>query len=190
MLFEKIQLESDEKIIKIVRKHWFIAFSHGISVGIVAIAPLVGWVVAGSLMQENTAAFSIELSEYLPHFIFFYTFWLLMNWMTLAHIWTILHLDVWVVTDRRVIVIDQVSLFRRHIGSFRLEKLQDVNIEVNGIIATFLNYGVVECETASGSHTEEFRTMNLPRPRELKSTILEAADIRMKQTHVSPSDLN
>jgi len=185
MLFEKIQLESDEKIIKVARKHWFIFASQAVSIGVVAIAPLLGWAVLSSLMQNSSATIAVDLSKYTPHFIFFYSFWLLVNWMTLAHAWTIYYLDVWVVTDRRVIVIDQVSLFRRHIGSFRLEKLQDVKIEINGIIATFLNYGVVECETASESHDQEFRTKHLPRPRELKSTILEATDIRMGKSITS-----
>lgn len=190
MLFEKIQLESDEKIIKIVRKHWFIVVSHAISIAVVALAPLVGWIVISSLMEQQTASIAIDLSQYLPHFLFFFSFWLLANWMTFAHTWTVFHLDVWVVTDRRVIVIDQVSLFKRHIGSFRLEKLQDVNIEINGIIATFLNFGLVECETASGGHDSDFRTKSLPHPRELKSVILEAADIRMKKTHTLPTDIN
>lgn len=186
MLFEKIQLESDEKIIKIVRKHWFIVLSHAISIGAVAVAPLLILVVVNSLQQETYLTSStIDFSQYLPHFFFFFSFWLLISWMTFAHIWTIFHLDVWVVTDRRVIVIDQVSLFKRHIGSFRLEKLQDVNIEVNGIIATFFNYGLVECETASSGRGKNFSTRSLPNPRELKSTILKAADIRMLKSNTS-----
>ncbi len=179
MLFEKIKLEEDEKIIKIINKHWFVVVSHALSIIIVALAPAIAWVIIGSLTQQVTTSIHINLSDYFIYFIFFYSLWLLINWMTFAHIWTTYHLDIWVITDRRVIVIDQISLFRRSIGSFRLEKLQDVNIEINGIIATFLNYGTVECETASGSHKAEFKTSNLPDPRAIKSIILEAADNRM-----------
>jgi len=183
MLFEKIQLENDEHIIKIVNKHWFIVFSHATTIFISAAAPLAGWFIAVHLTQTNQALLSLDITAYFSYFIYTYLVWLLFHWMAFAHMWTTHHLDIWVITDRRVIVIDQVSLFRRHIGSFRLEKLQDVNIEINGILATFLNYGVVSCETASGSHEEEFRTKHLPKPRDLKSTILEAADGRM-QTRV------
>jgi len=176
MLFEKIQLESDEKIIKIIHKHWFVVFSNAVSIGIIALAPLVGWIIISSVMQQDGVTISIDLSLYSSYFFYFFTFWLLTNWMAFAHMWTTYHLDIWVVTNRRVIVIDQVSLFRRHIGSFRLEKLQDVNIEINGIIATFLSYGTVEAETASGSHAHEFRTESLPHPSDIKSAILKAAD--------------
>ena len=101
--------------------------------------------------------------------------------MTLAHMWVTHHLDIWVVTNRRIVVIDQVSLFRRKIGSFRLEKLQDVNIEINGIIATFLHYGTVEAETASNNSDAEFRTKHIPNPRDLKALILKAADDLMEE---------
>jgi uncharacterized membrane protein (GlpM family) len=181
MLFEKIQLEADEKIIKIVHKHWFVLVSQAVSIAIVAIAPIVGWVAVELLTQKHTSTLNINLSEYTPYFIYFYSFWLLINWMTLAHMWVTHHLDIWVVTNRRIVVIDQVSLFRRKIGSFRLEKLQDVNIEINGIIATFLHYGTVEAETASNNSDAEFRTKHIPNPRDLKATILKAADDLMEE---------
>jgi hypothetical protein len=176
MLFEKIQLEEDETIIKIVHKHWFIVVARGLSIAVISVAPLAGWIAVNAAMQQNAATISIDLAAYTTYFLYFFSFWLLVNWMTFAHMWTTHHLDIWVVTTRRIIVIDQVSLFRRHIGSFRLEKLQDVNIEINGIIATFLSYGTVEAETASGNHEKEFRTPYIPHPRTLKAVILKAAD--------------
>jgi len=182
MLFEKIQLEEDEKIIKIAHKHWFILLARGISIAISALAPLLGLIVVVTLAQKYESAITIDFATYTAHFIYFYAFWLLLNWMALAHMWTMHYLDIWVVTNRRIIVIDQVSLFRRHIGSFRLERLQDVNIEINGIIATFMGYGIIEAETASNNHESEFRTRHMPHPRDLKATILKAADDLM-DTH-------
>ncbi len=178
MLYEKIQLERDEKIIKIAHRHWFIFFTITFNIAVVSLAPLLAWFALSMLTQSYDATIHIDLSLYTNYFVYFYSFWLLLNWMTLAHLWTTHHLDIWVITDRRLILIEQISLFKRQIGSFRLEKLQDVNIEVNGIIATFLGFGTIEAQTAGGSETE-FRTKHLPRPRELKSVILKAADERM-----------
>jgi hypothetical protein len=103
--------------------------------------------------------------------------------MTLAYIWTDHYLDIWVITDRRIIAINQVTLFRRQIGSFRLEKLQDMNIEINGFIATMLHFGSIEAQTASGSE-EEFQSRYMPNPRELKAVILEAADKRINNNSI------
>ncbi|MFT7507035.1 MAG: hypothetical protein ACI92I_000173 [Acidimicrobiales bacterium] len=179
MLFEKIQLEDDEKVIKTVHKHWYTIFSTSVGLIITVLAPLAGVILIENLYSSYIPTTNLHLSDYVTYFVFLYSLWLLLHWMLFAHVWTTYYLDIWVITDRRVIVIDQVSLFRRHIGSFRLEKLQDVNIEINGIIATFLDYGVIEAETASGGHDTEFRTKNLPHPREIKSIILQAADVRM-----------
>ncbi len=188
MLFEKIQLESDEKIIRIVNKHWFVVLSHGIGIAMVALVPLIGWVSA-LIFLSNNQTFAFELTAYTSYFVYFYSVWLLFCWIAFAYMWTTYHLDVWVITDRRVIVIDQISLFRRTIGSFRLEKLQDVNIEINGILATFLGFGTVECETASGSHEAEFKSNNLPNPRTVKSDILKASDIRMQKLQHVTADI-
>lgn len=179
MLFEKIKLEDDEKVLEVVNKHWFVIFSRSVGIIITALLPLAGWVAASALLQTQQSPITLDLSNYLAYFTFFYSVWLLCNWMLLAHMVTDHHLDIWVITDRRIISIDQNGFFRRSIGSFRLEKLQDVNISVNGIVATFLNFGTVEAQTASGSE-EEFRAHQLPRPRELKATILQAADARMQ----------
>ncbi|MFT5849422.1 MAG: hypothetical protein ACI9H6_000230 [Patiriisocius sp.] len=178
MLYEKIQLEENERIIETVHKHWFLFFSHGFGILVVSLIPLIAWIILSIVSQDSIGGITIDLSLYTSYFVFFYSFWLMINWMTLAHMWTTDHLDIWVITDRRLILIEQISLFKRQIGSFRLEKLQDVNIEVNGIVATFLGFGTVEAQTASGSETE-FRTKHLPNPRELKSVILKAADERM-----------
>lgn len=184
MLFEKIQLEADEKIVQTIHKHWFVVFSHAVSIGLVAAAPLAGWIIISILTQQADSTLPVELATYTAYFVFFYSFWLLVCWMMFIHAWTTQHLDVWVITTRRVIVIDQVSLFRRRIGSFRLEKLQDVNIEIDGILATFLKYGTIEAETASGSHDAEFRTTHLPHPRNIKAIILKVADDLM-ETHIA-----
>jgi|GEM_PF-860138 len=184
MLFEKIQLEEDEKILQTIHRHWFVVFSHAASISLVAAAPLAGWITISILTQKAASTLPVDLSAYTAYFVFFYSFWLLVCWMTFIHVWTTQFLDVWVLTTRRVIVIEQVSLFRRRLGSFRLEKLQDVNIEIDGILPTFLNYGTVEAETASGSHDAEFRTTHLPHPRDIKAIILKAADDLM-EAHIA-----
>ena len=94
--------------------------------------------------------------------------------------WTNYYLDVWTITNKRLIAIDQHGLFHRETASFRLERLQDMNVEINGIIATFLDYGILEAQTAGGDD-DKFRATGLPHPRELKSLILEASDVLLDE---------
>ena len=179
MLFDKIHLEEDEKLLKIVRKHWFYLLSRVITVIGSAILPLIAWFLIEFLSKKSGTTLPISIGYYNLYFLYCYSIWLLFHWMTIAYIFTDHYLDIWAITDRRIISIRQIRLFKRHTGSFRLEKLQDINIEINGIIATLLGYGVIETQTASGSD-DEFRERFIPKPRELKALILEAADKRMR----------
>lgn len=180
MIFERIALEDDEKILSIVHRHWFYLCMQCAYVVVLMVMPVLGVFILSLFTPHIASALS---TTYAAHALFLFAFWVLINWMILAFIWTDHYLDIWAITDRRIIKIDQVSLFRRQIGSFRLERLQDLNIEINGIIATLFDYGTIHAETASGKD-EEFKASYLPHPQEIKSIILSAADARNQQSHL------
>ena len=163
-----------------VRRHWFLLVVRTVPLIILAAIPLTfsffGSHVFGDAAQEL-------IHEYKPYMFFSYAAWLLIIWMVLATVWTDYMLDIWCITNRRVIKIDQVAFFQRKTGSFRLERMQDVNVEINGIIATLLNYGTVHIQTASAD-MEEFKGVFLPKPQEIKSKILEASDKLIVSTSV------
>jgi len=178
MLAEKIKLEDDERIIKYARKHWYVLFARIFTLGILAVFPLIVFVLISIFATDFII--NLDVKEYINIFIFLYIIWLLILWMILFHTWTDYYLDVWTVTNKRLIAVDQNGLFHRTIGSFRLEKLQDINVDIKGFVATMLDFGTVELETASGSE-DEFKMYGLPHPQELKATIFEASDKLMKK---------
>ena len=177
MLLEKIQLESDEKILTKVRRHWFIITIQIVTIVFLALVPLPVLLVLNSLVAENSNL-NISLTANLGAIVFFYSVWLLMLWFAVFNVWTNYYLDIVAVTDRRAILINQRGFFHRSVTSFRLERLQDMHIEINGIIATLLDYGNLRVETA-GHSDEEFFATGLPKPRELKGLIQQAADNRI-----------
>lgn len=173
MLADKIQLGSDENVLIQVRKHWFVLVAKLFGLVVTALAPFVLGYTAIALLNSQEIAATVSLYANLLTFV--YVAWLVIVWMMIYNTWTDYYLDVWTVTNRRIIAVDQRGLFSRNIGSFRLERLQDVNVEIRGIIATFLDFGTIEAQTAAGSE-EEFRMHGLPKPRELKALILKTAD--------------
>jgi len=179
MLFEKIKLEDDEEMIEVVRKHWWIITLETIIIAIFALLPIMIIWFLFSLQPFGTLLPYDNFSEFLnqnrPEFIFLYSFWILIQWILLANFWTDYYLDLWAITTRRVVLVDQRGFFRRFISSFRLERLQDMNIEVNGVLATILDYGTIEAQTA-GASNEEFISHQMPKPRDIKATIVQAAD--------------
>jgi hypothetical protein len=181
MIFEKMQLESDETVLTIVRRHWFYLVSQVIVSILIMFLPLIAILVTANFFRDT---FDSLLQTYFLELLYMYAFWLLINWMVLASLWTDHYLDIWVITNHRIININQVSLFRRQVGTFRLERLQDVNVEIHGIIETLLDFGTIHAETASGTN-EEFKARHLPHPRELKSLILQAALSQANKNNVS-----
>lgn len=179
MFAEKIQLEGDETILILVRKHWFIITLQMLSVVTVAVFPFVAFIVFKLL----PISLPISMAGYDTTLVALYTGWLIFSWMALFGIWTNYYLDVWTITNKRLISVDQRGLFFRNTGSFRLERLQDINVSIRGILATFLNYGDLHAETASADR--DFVARAIPKPQELKALILSATD---KATYSRPSE--
>ncbi len=180
MLFEKIELEEGEAVLKVARKHWFIITSELLGIAVAAILPLI--LITIVALIPNFLPETIHLGTHLPLIIFAIASWLLLTTLVMSMVWTHYYLDLWIVTDRRIIVIDQIHFFNRKVSSFRLERLQDIKVAVNGVLATFLNYGTIRAQTASAAESN-FMTSGLPEPRELQSLIQKATDERLKTLH-------
>ncbi len=164
-----LQLDIDEEILFRVRKHWFIFGVEVFSIIVVAILPLFLYVLIGNILIEH----NLTTIPYTGYFFALYSGWLIIVWMSLFSIWTNYYLDVWILTTKRFIARDQKGLFNRTTASFRLERLQDVIISINGIIPTFLNFGTLEIQTAG--EESNFKAYGLPNLELLKSKILDAA---------------
>ncbi len=190
MLLEKLHLEADEEILKTVRRHWWSIVTNVFFITVVMLMPSIiaaCFLLFGqSLPTSIYTAVTIWFHNNQAIALYLYSAWLLFTLIALANFWTDYYLDVWVVTNRRVVMIDQRGFFRRYVSSFRLERLQDINIEIKGILATLLDYGSIEAQTA-GNDDDEFVGNMLPEPRELKALIVNAAD---KLTNVQFEQIN
>ncbi len=186
MLFDKIQLEPDEKVLKIVRPHWFIITIELLGVFFFALIPLFLLLVA-SAIPGTLAALPTDSSLWLPTVTFGLAAWFLVTTMGGFLVWTDYYLDLWIITDRRIIVVDQVSFFNRTVSIFRLERMQDIEVSIKGLIATFLNFGTISAQTASSS-MQNFISHGMPDPRGLQSLIQRAMDERMQIVTLKPHE--
>lgn len=94
-------------------------------------------------------------------------------WIALFVVLTDFYLDIWIVTDKRVIAIEQKGFFSRTVSEFELAKIQDITVTVHGIIPTLLRYGDLTVRTAS--EHENFVFKQVPRPNAVKDELLKAA---------------
>lgn len=100
-------------------------------------------------------------------------YWLFV-WMGAFSIFTNHFLDQWVVTNERIIDINQKDFWSREVSSLFLDRVQNVETEVNGFFHTLFNFGTVSVETA-GAEVGRVRMTGLPHPRHVRDVILEEA---------------
>lgn len=182
MLLERIQLEPGEKVLKIVRKHWFVIMAELLGTLILLIVPLV---VIFAISFIPTETIQIDLDSHLSTISFIISIWTLLIAMSAFTIWTNYFLDSWIITDRRIIVVEHIRFFHRSVGIFRLERLQDIEFSVKGIIPTLLNFGSLKAQTA-GALESNFKSSGLPDPRNLQALIQKATDARLTSLNNHP----
>ena len=98
----------------------------------------------------------------------------LFAWLFLFQLFLDYYLDSWIVTNKRIINIEQTGLFGRTVSELRLYRIQDVTATVNGFSNTMFNYGDVQIQTAG--EVEHFVFEQIPHPNQISKTILELSE--------------
>ncbi len=173
-----IKLEQNEEILLKARRHWFIPFSQIAVLFLLFLAPLILYAISTLLNIPVQILFEGGKVFLLTTFM---GVWMLLLWMAGFIIWTNYFLDLLILTDKKVIEVEQKSLFSREISSFGLNRIQDVTIEIHGVIATFLDFGDVHIHTAGSGH-KEFILKDARHPANVKTRILEQQEI-IKNNH-------
>ena len=133
------QIRPGEHILMILHRHWIIfAFKIGYILGLILTTVILLYMMPTLVIIFGTAIFWGALSIL---WIFFLTF-ILLSWVNDE-------LDLFIITDQRIIGIDQVSSLSRRVSECGLDRVQEVNAEVTGILQTILRYGHVHIHTAS-----------------------------------------
>ncbi len=165
-----IALDEGEIILRTVRRHWWIFLTEILVFIVLTSLPFFFFeatqlLLGGILVTEG---------ELLYHFIFFTAVWELGIWVIFFVIWTNYYLDLWIVTNKRLIDVEQVSLFHREISTFRLDRVQDITVKISGLLGTFLKFGNVIVQTAS--EQKAFTILGAYNPEEVKQIIQDAHD--------------
>lgn len=172
-LYKMIDLSPDEKIVTVIRKHWYVFVSQ-------AVILIIG-VVLPFLVYKFIPLFGIDLSG--PNFllfIFFASLWLLGCWVVFFIAWTNNYLDMLILTNKRVVDVEQVSLFYRTVSSFGHEKIQDITIEIDGLLATTMNFGNIHIQTAG--EARELRLNSVGNPEAVRKIISDT----ISQNKIAP----
>ncbi len=158
-----ITLQQDETILLEVHKHWLGILIHAFILSVLAIIPLS----IGVLVVPYTA-----LNATTSAYLFFGALWVFFVWTMFFVMWTNYYLDTLVITNKRLIDMEQFVLFSRDEVVIPLQHIEDIKVEVRGFVATVLGFGDLQIQTAGA--VRETITEKIMRPH-LVRTCLEGA---------------
>lgn len=153
-----------EKILLVLHRHWFDILSQFFVLFLMLILLL------GSFFALPSIFPGLLDGQGQTVFLFVENIFFMFLWILSFLIWVDYYFDVWIVTDCRIVNIEQKGLFSRVVSELQLENIQDITTDVKGVIATFLNYGNLYVQTAA--EMERFVFRNIPDPYSVKDMVM------------------
>lgn len=123
---------------------------------------LISCILLGSLSFFSMLFPEALSAETWKFFLFAEHSLLLFMWLYSFLVWIDYYFDVWIITNERIVNIEQKGLFTRRISELRFSRIQDVTSSVNGLVPTVLNFGDVSVQTASEEDHFLFRQVGDP----------------------------
>ncbi len=162
---------TDEKTLKLVFRHWFSL----VQTGLILVIFLV-------ILMAISLAAPVFLTGISLRFVWLLILLgLLFWWYGIFFSLAMYYLNIWIITDHRLIESHQLGLFHRKYIEINLSKIQDISVNVDGFVPTMLGFGALEVKSAG---TESLYQMaNVPNPIELKEEIMKAFN---SYTHSHP----
>jgi hypothetical protein len=154
-----VQLQADEKVIRIIKRHPLSLAGRIVGVVFLLIIAAFVWQWLRGLgggMQTVTDILMVAGT--------------LLGIVYAGVYWYRYENDLWIITSQRLIDSTKTTPFNQDIKTATLTNIQDINIRKRGIFQTFFEYGDVICQTASASgHTFEF--LGVAKPAEVLDLI-------------------
>lgn len=159
-----INLIEGEKIVLQKRRHWFALAAESFGLFLAALVPfllIVFGMSAPAVREIITANWDL--------IVFKVSLWWLMVWMVFFVVWTNYYLDVLVITNYRLMDIEQKGLFARDMVEVNLSQIQDIKVEVVGVLASLMHFGDLYVQTAGASR--EIIITKIENPQEVRNMI-------------------
>jgi len=154
-----------EEIILLLRRHWMVFFLRFVPFLLLLIVLIFFHTVGREIF--DFFIFNIDKNIFYLLESFLWMFY----WLALFVVWVNFYLDVWIVTNNRVVNIEQLGLFSRHTSELKHNKIQDVTSEVQGLVPTLFGYGNVYIQTAGNKQRFVFK--QIPESTNTRNIIMQ-----------------
>jgi hypothetical protein len=144
-----------ERVVSVIKNHPIILFSPGLK----SIIALVAGISVFLFWPSQYSGMVLLIFILIAFAIFFRTFYDYSQ-------------SVFVVTNQRVISVDQHGFWKRKITETEIEKIQDVSSETSGIFRTMFKFGNLMIRTAGVSQGSEIVVKNIANPYQVQQKIV------------------
>lgn len=152
-----LQLDFNERFVFFLRRHGFVFFKKVLGYLILASLPFLAYFVLKIYFPQLLADKIIY-----PLLVLLASIYLIFIWISLFHAWVDYYFDLWVVTNRQIINIEQEGLFNRTLSKQPLNRVQDITAESKGFFPTILKFGNVYIQTAGAKERFVFKDIKNP----------------------------
>jgi len=154
----------DEHVILFLRRHWFALLGIATAFFLLCGLPLgLGW-----YFQETILEWA-DRPVIGPLLVLIGSIYFLSVWLFAFIEFTDYYLDTWIITNERIINIEQEGLFNRTASELDLAAVQDTTAEIRGIWQTLFTYGQVYVQTAGEKGRFHFK--NIDNPEHVKELV-------------------
>jgi len=163
--------KENERVFLLLRRHWFTYLIFWL-LAFMLIVPVIVFLIWWPLNPDSIdAGWTVVITVLISCYFLAVLGLLLYGFIDY-------YLDVYIVTDSRIVDIKQNGLFKREISELHLHQVQDVNAKVNGLFPTLFHYGEVFVQTAG--EADNFIFHSVPHPYRISKEII---DLHEKHLH-------
>lgn len=123
-------LQEGEEIQRVIRRHW-IVYMGTLGYILTLLLSTVFVLVFKSSMETIIPAGMLDVA-----LVVYWAIFLIFIYIT----WTNNELDLIIITNKRIIGIDQIAFLHRDFSECGLERVQEINAETKGLLANMFNF--------------------------------------------------
>lgn len=156
----------DEQILLVKRRHWLVLLSFIFTIALLILVPFFVYFFLPMVLEIPDTEIFKKL------FLFITSLYYLCLSIMSFFIIIDYYLDVWIITNQRILSVEQKGLFRRTVTELRYGQIQDITSDVSGIIATFFQFGNIKIQSAA--EEERMILKQITHPIETRRVISDA----------------
>ena len=146
----------DEEVVLFTRQHPFVALRSALWVVVFCAFPILVWVILETGLFVSLSLLASLIVAVLIALMAWY------RWFN----------TVFMLTNERVLFLEQRGLFTREMAECPLTGIQQVSHKIHGVMPTIFGYGVLSVATSAG--TQSLDIYGLPEPYEIQEDITAA----------------